>query len=98
MRKRSRAFVTPGLLFEELGFQYVGPVDGHNLNHLILNLSNIKKLKGPILVHVVTKKGKGYEPASKDPALFHGISEFDIVSGEPVRNGKRRLRMSSVKR
>jgi 1-deoxy-D-xylulose-5-phosphate synthase len=84
-----KGFVTPGLLFEELGFQYVGPVDGHNLNHLILNLANIRKLKGPILVHVVTKKGKGYEPASKDPALFHGISEFDIASGAPVRNGKR---------
>ena len=84
-----KGFVTPGLLFEELGFQYVGPVDGHNLNHLILNLANIKKLKGPILVHVVTKKGKGYEPAVSDPTLFHGISEFDIVSGEPVRNGKK---------
>ncbi len=64
-----KGLVTPGLLFEELGFQYVGPVDGHNLNHLILNLANIKKLKGPILVHVVTKKGKGYEPAVKDPSL-----------------------------
>jgi 1-deoxy-D-xylulose-5-phosphate synthase len=83
-----KGFVTPGLLFEELGFQYVGPVDGHNLNHLILTLANVKKLKGPILVHVVTQKGRGYEPALKDPALFHGISEFDIASGRPVRNGK----------
>ncbi len=83
-----KGFVAPGLLFEELGFQYVGPVDGHNLNHLILNLKNIKKLKGPILVHVVTKKGMGYEPAEKDPALFHGISKFDVASGEPVHNGK----------
>ena len=83
-----KGFVTPGLLFEELGFQYVGPVDGHNLNHLILNLSNIKKLKGPILVHVVTKKGKGYGPAEKDPARFHGISKFCVGSGEPVQNGK----------
>ena len=80
--------VAPGLLFEELGFQYVGPVDGHNLNHLILNLGNIKKLKGPILVHVVTKKGKGYEPAEKDPARFHGISKFDVASGKALGNGK----------
>ena len=83
-----KGFVAPGLLFEELGFQYVGPVDGHNLNHLILNLSNIKRLKGPILVHVVTKKGKGYEPAEKDPARFHGISKFDVASGEAAHNGK----------
>ncbi len=83
-----KGFVTPGLLFEELGFQYVGPVDGHNLNHLILNLGNIKKLRGPILVHVVTKKGKGYEPAERDPARFHGISQFDVASGKAVHNGK----------
>jgi len=83
-----KGFVTPGLLFEELGFQYVGPVDGHNLNHLILNLANVRKLKGPILVHIVTKKGKGYEPAEKDPALFHGISQFNLDSGEPLHNGK----------
>ena len=83
-----KGFVAPGLLFEELGFQYVGPVDGHNLNHLILNLGNIKKLKGPILVHVVTKKGKGYEPAEKDPARFHGISRFDVTTGKAFSNGK----------
>lgn len=83
-----KGFVTPGLLFEELGFQYVGPVDGHNLNHLILNLTNIKRLKGPILVHVVTKKGKGYEHAEKDPARFHGISQFQVETGETVHNGK----------
>ena len=80
-----KGLVTPGLLFEELGFQYVGPVDGHNLNHLILNLANVKKLKGPILVHVVTKKGKGYGPAEKDPARFHGISQFDLESGEAMQ-------------
>lgn len=83
-----KGLVAPGLLFEELGFQYIGPVDGHNLSHLILNLGNIKKLKGPILVHVVTKKGKGYEPAEKDPARFHGISKFDVASGEALGNGK----------
>jgi 1-deoxy-D-xylulose-5-phosphate synthase len=83
-----KGLVAPGLLFEELGFQYVGPVDGHNLNHLIVNLGNIKKLKGPILVHVVTKKGKGYEPAEKDPARFHGISRFDVATGKALHNGR----------
>ena len=83
-----KGLVAPGLLFEELGFQYVGPVDGHNLNHLIVNLRNIKKLKGPILVHVVTKKGKGYEPAEKDPARFHGISRFDVATGKALHNGR----------
>ncbi len=83
-----KGLVAPGLLFEELGFQYVGPVDGHNLNHLVVNLGNIKKLKGPILVHVVTKKGKGYEPAEKDPARFHGISRFDVATGKAFHNGK----------
>ena len=83
-----KGLVAPGLLFEELGFQYIGPVDGHNLSHLILNLGNIKKLRGPILVHVVTKKGKGYEPAEKDPARFHGISKFDVATGEALGNGK----------
>ena len=83
-----KGLVGPGLLFEELGFQYIGPVDGHNLNHLILNLNNIKRLKGPILVHVVTTKGRGYEPAEKDPARFHGISSFDVDSGEAVQSGR----------
>jgi 1-deoxy-D-xylulose-5-phosphate synthase len=89
MEEAVKGFVAPGILFEELGFQYVGPVDGHNLSHLILTLTNVRKLKGPILVHAVTRKGKGYEPAERDPALFHGISPFDIASGEPVHDGKR---------
>ncbi len=84
----AKGLIGPGLLFEELGFQYVGPVDGHNLGHLIMNLTNIKRLKGPILVHVVTTKGKGYGPAEKDPARFHGISRFDVASGEAIQNGK----------
>jgi 1-deoxy-D-xylulose-5-phosphate synthase len=83
-----KGLIGPGLLFEELGFQYVGPVDGHNMGHLIHNLSNIKRLKGPILVHVVTKKGKGYDPAESDPARFHGVSQFDVASGNSVGSGK----------
>jgi 1-deoxy-D-xylulose-5-phosphate synthase len=82
-----KGLVTPGILFEELGFQYVGPVDGHNLNHLTVTLSNVKKLRGPTLVHVVTTKGKGYGPAEKDPARFHGISKFDPETGESLQNG-----------
>jgi len=82
-----KGLVTPGILFEELGFQYVGPVDGHNLSHLTATLNNVKKLKGPTLVHVVTTKGKGYAPAEKDPARFHGISKFDPETGDSLQNG-----------
>ncbi|MCX5807321.1 MAG: 1-deoxy-D-xylulose-5-phosphate synthase [Proteobacteria bacterium] len=82
-----KGFVTPGMLFEELGFQYFGPVDGHNLTHLIENLKNIKKLKGPILIHTVTKKGKGYTHAEDDPAKFHGVSTFEIDTGASTAAG-----------
>jgi 1-deoxy-D-xylulose-5-phosphate synthase len=83
-----KGLITPGLLFEELGFQYFGPVDGHNLNHLIENLRNIKRLKGPVLIHVVTKKGKGYTHAEDDPARFHGISTFEMTTGNSTHNGR----------
>ncbi|MBA4419020.1 MAG: 1-deoxy-D-xylulose-5-phosphate synthase [Syntrophus sp. (in: bacteria)] len=84
-----KAFVTPGMLFEALGFQYVGPVDGHNLNHLTDNLANVKRLKGPVLLHVLTRKGKGYDHAEDDPARFHGISTFEMTTGSPTKhNGK----------
>ena len=74
-------FVTPGAIFEELGFRYVGPVDGHNLAVLTRTLENIRHLKGPILLHAVTKKGSGYGPAEQDPAGFHGASPFDVETG-----------------
>jgi 1-deoxy-D-xylulose-5-phosphate synthase len=83
-----KGIITPGLLFEELGFQYFGPVDGHNLNHLIENLRNIKRLKGPVLIHIVTKKGKGYTHAEDDPARFHGISTFEMTTGNSTHNGR----------
>lgn len=82
-----KGFITPGILFEELGFQYFGPVDGHNLTYLIETLKNIKKLKGPILIHVVTKKGKGYSYAESDPSRFHGISTFEIETGNSTQTG-----------
>jgi len=64
----------PGMLFEELGFRYVGPIDGHDIDTLVVTLGNISKMKGPTLVHVITKKGKGYEPAEEKPEKFHGVS------------------------
>ena len=74
--------VVPSILFEELGFRYVGPVDGHNLAELIDTFRRVQQLHGPVLVHVVTRKGKGYEPAMKHPELFHGTGPFDVATGE----------------
>ena len=77
-----KGLVTPGLLFEELGLKYIGPIDGHRLDYLIETFQNIKKLGGPILVHVITKKGKGYPPAEMNPSRFHGVPPFVIETGE----------------
>jgi 1-deoxy-D-xylulose-5-phosphate synthase len=84
MEEAVKGLIGPGILFEELGFTYIGPVDGHNFTHLLQTLGNVRKLKGPILVHVITKKGKGYEPAEQEPARFHGVSKFDVTTGAPV--------------
>jgi 1-deoxy-D-xylulose-5-phosphate synthase len=78
----AKGLIVPGLLFEELGFLYVGPIDGQRFDHLIPTLENVKKLKGPILVHVLTKKGKGYEPAEKDPVFFHIAPPFQLETGK----------------
>lgn len=78
----------PGMLFEELGFRYFGPIDGHNLNLLIRTLKNIAHLKGPVLLHVVTKKGKGYPPAENEPVRFHGTGPFDPRTGEAAQKDK----------
>ncbi len=79
----ARGMVTGGTLFEELGFYYVGPIDGHNLDHLLPILKNVRddNLQGPILIHCVTQKGKGYEPAENSADKYHGVSKFDIVTG-----------------
>jgi 1-deoxy-D-xylulose-5-phosphate synthase len=77
-----KGFFLPGLLFEELGFKYVGPLPGHKIDSLIETFRNIKQLRGPILVHVLTQKGKGYAPAEKDPVTFHGVGPFNPESGE----------------
>ena len=79
-----KALVVPGALFEELGFTYVGPLEGHRLDNLIRNLKNVRELHGPVLVHVITKKGMGYKFAEDDPAKFHGIAPFKIDTGEPL--------------
>lgn len=73
--------LVPGMLFEELGLTYLGPIDGHNLQNLIVVLKKAKSLKGPILLHVLTQKGRGYEPAVKNPAVFHGVGSFDLQTG-----------------
>jgi 1-deoxy-D-xylulose-5-phosphate synthase len=81
----AKGFLLPGLLFEELGFRYVGPIDGHNFEHLLPTLDNVLKLKGPTLLHVITKKGLGFEPAMKNPVWFHACSPFDGKTGQPIK-------------
>jgi 1-deoxy-D-xylulose-5-phosphate synthase len=81
----AKGFLLPGLLFEELGFRYVGPIDGHNFEHLLPTLENVLKLKGPTLLHVITKKGLGFEPAMKNPVWFHACSPFDAKTGQPMK-------------
>jgi len=80
--KRARVIFFPGMIFEEMGFHYYGPVDGHNIAELVEVLGYVKGLKGPVLLHVVTKKGRGYEPAEDSPTEFHGAPRFDIETGE----------------
>jgi 1-deoxy-D-xylulose-5-phosphate synthase len=83
----ARGLVTGGTLFEELGFFYIGPIDGHNFEHLLPVLKNLRddREPGPVLVHVVTKKGYGYPPAEKSADKYHGVSRFDVVTGEQVK-------------
>lgn len=77
-----KGFLTPGSLFEALGFDYLGPLDGHNLPQLIEVFNNINELDGPLLVHVMTTKGKGYKPAEETPAKYHGVGAFDVATGK----------------
>ena len=79
-----KTFITPGMLFEAFNFEYFGPINGHNLNHLIDILNNIKCLNEPVLLHVSTKKGKGYSPAEKNPVYFHGVGCFNADTGESL--------------
>ncbi|MEK6715406.1 MAG: 1-deoxy-D-xylulose-5-phosphate synthase [Candidatus Omnitrophota bacterium] len=77
--------LVPGILFEELGFRYFGPIDGHNLELLVTTLKHLLALKGPILLHVVTKKGRGYKPAEDNPENFHSIGQFDLATGASLK-------------
>ncbi len=77
-----KGMVIPGTLFEELGFNYIGPIDGHDLKTLTTTLRNLRKLKGPQFLHIVTKKGKGYTPAEQNPCTYHGVGPFNAETGE----------------
>jgi 1-deoxy-D-xylulose-5-phosphate synthase len=86
MEEYARGLVTGGTLFEEMGFFYVGPIDGHNLDHLLPVLKNVRDTKeGPILVHIVTQKGKGYGPAEASADKYHGVVKFDVATGKQVK-------------
>ncbi len=80
-----RGVLSPGMIFEELGLRYFGPINGHNIRLLTNTLNRIRDVKGPKLIHVITKKGKGYGPAEKNPVFFHGICPFDIKTGKPLK-------------
>lgn len=82
-----KGLLLPGLIFEELGFNYVGPIDGHNLEVLVETFTRVKDSKEPVLLHVITSKGKGYDFAEKDPSSFHGLGPFDLSTGKPKGKG-----------
>lgn len=87
--EESFKFFSPGLLFEEFGFKYFGPVDGENIEDLVTIFENVKNLRGPIFVHILTKKGKGYKFAEENPSKFHGIGPFDVKTGETIEKNNR---------
>ena len=82
-----KGMVVPGTLFEELGFNYIGPIDGHDLPTLVRTLRNLRSLSGPQFLHIVTRKGKGYAPAEANPCTYHGVGRFDIASGKMEKSG-----------
>jgi 1-deoxy-D-xylulose-5-phosphate synthase len=81
------SFFTPGMLFQALEFQYIGPINGHRIDRLIETFQIARNVDGPVLIHVLTKKGKGYGPAEKDPTSFHGVGAFDIATGKSANSG-----------
>jgi len=82
-----KGMVTPGTLFEEFGFNYIGPIDGHDLDVLVTTLTNIRQLEGPQFLHVITQKGHGFKPAEDNPGKFHGVGKFDPANGEALGSG-----------
>ena len=91
-----KGMIVPGTLFEELGFSYYGPIDGHDLETLIKILSNLKKIKGPKFLHIITKKGKGYKPAELDSCMFHGVGPFDIETGSIIKKPSDKVSFTQV--
>ncbi|MBO4556909.1 MAG: 1-deoxy-D-xylulose-5-phosphate synthase [Elusimicrobiales bacterium] len=85
--KRARALLLPGTIFEELGFTYYGPVNGNDLPSLIETLNYVKDMRGPVVLHAITKKGYGYDPAEEKPTAFHGVGKFDVYTGEFIKPG-----------
>ena len=91
-----KGMISPGTLFEELGFNYIGPIDGHDLDALIPTLQNLRRLKGPQFLHVITRKGQGYKLAEADPILYHGVGKFDAANGIEQAKGPGRLTYTEV--
>ncbi|MDQ6954186.1 MAG: 1-deoxy-D-xylulose-5-phosphate synthase [Mariprofundaceae bacterium] len=86
LEEHVKGMITPGTLFEEMGFRYIGPIDGHDFEHLLPTLGNCKDLEGPILLHVLTKKGLGFSPAEEDPETWHGLGPYCLESGQPIKS------------
>ncbi|MCQ2524671.1 MAG: 1-deoxy-D-xylulose-5-phosphate synthase [Lachnospiraceae bacterium] len=84
-----KSLVIPGMYFEDMGIKYLGPVDGHNIKEMMRVIEEAKRVKGPVLIHAITKKGKGFEPAERHPARFHGAEPFDILTGLPLNSGSK---------
>lgn len=84
LAKRARSILFPGTIFEEMGLRYFGPVNGNNIDEMIEVLESVKDMKGPVILHAVTKKGKGYKPAEEKPTKFHGIGIFDVETGDTI--------------
>jgi 1-deoxy-D-xylulose-5-phosphate synthase len=91
-----KGMVTPGTLFEEFGFNYIGPIDGHDLDTLVSTLGNIRHLDGPQFLHVVTQKGKGFKQAEEDPCLYHGVSQFKVEDGVVASKGTGKMTYTQV--
>ncbi|MDP1653330.1 MAG: 1-deoxy-D-xylulose-5-phosphate synthase [Rhodocyclaceae bacterium] len=91
-----KGMFVPGTLFEEFGFNYIGPIDGHDLDSLLPTLENLRQLKGPQFLHIITKKGQGYKLAEADPVLYHGVSKFDAANGIQSGKGSGRLTFTQV--
>ncbi|RMH61883.1 MAG: 1-deoxy-D-xylulose-5-phosphate synthase [Zetaproteobacteria bacterium] len=85
LEEHVKGMIVPGTLFEEMGFRYIGPIDGHDFDHLLPTLKNCKELDGPILLHVLTRKGLGFSPAEEDPETWHGLGPYDPATGTPIK-------------